>query len=304
MNRQRRESGELLILISAVGFGLSPMLAQLLLQQGLTPEAVALFRFLIPTLIILHCLRSRECLSAEYLRTVLIGAVAGCGMLAYFYCFVLLPATTVILIYYSYPLFAMLIGWFAFRQPMTRNRLIAAAMIMLAVMLMLEPAEAAGLSFWSVMLAFAAPVAFALLLNYFARPVEAIAPRSRMSGSLLGHMLILVPAYLISDQPFLLPESDSVLLLILAIGILAAALPQYLFARGCMSASMERIATFSSTEVVFALLFSALFLGTEIGRIEMIASGLILMAGFIRLEPDDSARLKQQPGDHSLIHEK
>lgn len=284
MRKSKQARGEWLILMSALGFGLSPMLAQLLLQQGLSPEAVALFRFLIPTLIVLPCLRSRECRSAEYRRTVVIGAIAGCGMLAYFYCFVLLPATTVILIYYSYPMFAMVIGWIAFQRPMTRNRVIASAMILLAVMLMLEP-SATQQPLWMLLLAFAAPLSFALLMNYFAKPVAALSPRGRMSGSLAGHMLVLVPAYLVSDQSFSLPASESVLGLILAIGTLAAALPQYLFARGCMATSIERIATLSSTEVVFALLFSMLFLGSGIERVEMIASGLILMAGFIRLEP-------------------
>mgnify|MGYP001231157717 CR=1 FL=1 len=191
--------GGLMVLGAAVGFGLSPMLAQLLLQQGFTPEVIALFRFAIPLLIMLPFLRRLNLSDAESLRTIAIGALMGCGMLIHLYSYDWLPAALVIQIYYTYPLFAMGLGWALFRQPATQNRLIAAGLIVIAVSIMLDPSDLGEQPLWVLPLSFMAPVSYALLLNYFAKPVRATNGRLRCRTS--------ASAY--SYYPLAGPDADS-----------------------------------------------------------------------------------------------
>ncbi|GGK72084.1 DMT family transporter [Amphritea balenae] len=284
--------GGLMVLGAAVGFGLSPMLAQLLLQQGFTPEVIALFRFAIPLLIMLPFLRRLNLSDAESLRTIAIGALMGCGMLIHLYSYDWLPAALVIQIYYTYPLFAMGLGWALFRQPATQNRLIAAGLIVIAVSIMLDPSDLGEQPLWVLPLSFMAPVSYALLLNYFAKPVRAMPSSQRMGACAVGHLLVLIPIILWQaqmqiaiDTPMqILPTSSEQTTLIIALGLLAATLPQYLFARGSLSTGIERLTTIGSLEIIFALFFGVVFLNNEIGRLDIIAAGLIVMAGLIRLE--------------------
>ena len=50
-------SGHLLIIIAAIGFGLNPMLAQVLMGDGLSAELVTLYRYFLPALVLVPWLR-------------------------------------------------------------------------------------------------------------------------------------------------------------------------------------------------------------------------------------------------------
>lgn len=279
--------GTMMLTGAAMGFGLSPMLAQILLQQGMSPEVVALYRFAIPALLVLPCMRVFKDQPAESMRTFALGAFAALGMLAFLHSFTWLPATTVILTYYTYPLFALAIGWALFGHGLTRNRLISAALILLAVLILQGPLSQQEFPIGVLCLGFVAPASYALLINYLSSPVRHLKTGERMSACLAGHLAVLVPLTCWQAPEIVLPQSEGQLWLILAIGLLASALPQYLFARGAVLAGMERTTMISTSEIVFALLFSVLLLNSEISRLEVIASTLILISGLIRLEPRD-----------------
>ena len=278
--------GNMMMVGAAIGFGSGPVLSQLLLLQEFSPETIALYRFAIPALLVLPWLASFRSYPAEYLRCIALGIFSALGMLAFLYSFSWLPATTVILTYYTYPLFAMLIGWAFFGHILTRNRLIAGALIMLAVAIMQKPEAAGHLSWQALLLCFMAPVSYALLINYVARPVQVLKVSERMSAMLAGHLIILVPLSFWQLPVIFIPQSSEQLWLILALGILSAALPQYLFARGTALTGMERSVMISTCEVVFALIFAAVLLQQDVSRLEVIASVLILVSGLIRPEPD------------------
>jgi len=284
---------------AALGFGLSPVLAQILLQQGMSPEVVALYRFAIPALLVLPYVRVFKDQPAESLRTFALGAFAAVGMLAFLYSFTWLPATTVILTYYTYPLFALAIGCAMFGHGLTRNRLISAALILLAVLIMQGPLSQQEIPIEVLCIGFVAPASYALLINYLSNPAQHLKTRERMSACLTGHLAVLVPLTIWQAPLIVLPHSEEQLWLILAIGLLASALPQYLFARGAVLAGMERTTMISTSEIVFALLFSMLLLNSEISRQEVIASALILISGLIRLEPRDDALLSNPKFSHS-----
>lgn len=272
---------------AAMGFALSPMLAQMLLQQGISPEVIALYRFAISALLVLPYIRVFREHFRESMRTFALGMIGACGMLAFLCSFTWLSATTVILTYYTYPLFALAFGWGLFGQALTRNRLIAAALILLAVLLMQGPLNGNDLPLWMICIGFVAPASYALLINYIANPVQPLKTEERMMTCLTGHLAVLVPLTLWQSPQIILPQSDVQLWLVLAIGILASAIPQYLFARGALLAGMERTTMISTSEIVFALLFSMVLLNSEVSRLELIASALILISGLIRLEPHD-----------------
>lgn len=289
---------QLLILGSAIGFGLAPTLVQILLQQEFGAETIALYRFGVPFIIFIPSLLSLRHNLDEALRTLLIGAISAIGMVVYYALFDLLPATTLILIYYTYPLFAIVIGCLFFAVPATRNRFITAALIVVSVLMTLDnPSVSTGIKWWLWLLAFIPPLSFALLLNYFSNPVKPLTSSGRMSASLLGHMLVLIPLIVFLQPDKILPTVSGNWLWIAALGMLSAAIPQYLFARGSVQVGLESTTSIGSTEVIFAMAFSALFFGEELTRTEYLAGILMVMASLICLEPIPEKQGKIRSGE-------
>ena len=100
--------------------------------------------------------------------------------------------------------------------------------------------------------------------------------------SLSGTLLVVIPLTLLSGPVNLLPLHSSGYVWILAIGLLSAALPQYLFARGAPLAGASSTASLSSLEVVVAMLMAVLILGQQPDRLQITAAMLIIIAQLIR----------------------
>ncbi|OEE59228.1 hypothetical protein A1OK_14390 [Enterovibrio norvegicus FF-454] len=278
--------GTVMMIGTAIGFGLNPLLSQLLFQQGFSPEVVALFRFGIPMLFVLPYLGAMKHNRSEYLRSMAVGACSGVGMLAFLESLHWVSPTSVIMIYYTYPLFAMLLGWLCFGQAITRNRMIAAGIIGLAVSLMQGSFGASNASVGQVLLCFVAPASYALVINYFSRPVRPLKVGERMSAAMAGHMIVIVPLVGMIQPTIVLPVTAEQSWLILGLGVFSAAIPQYLFVRGSLLIGGEKATMISTFEIVFALLFSVMLLGQSISYLELVACSLIVIAGLIRFEPE------------------
>ncbi|WP_083228136.1 DMT family transporter [Veronia pacifica] len=252
--------GGWMVLAAAFGFSSNPLLAQLLLSQGFSADSITLYRFAIPTLLMLFLIKKRPVLDIEFLRFVVVGGLSAVGMLAFMTSLIQLEPNTVILMYYAYPMFTILLGWLCFNRTMSRNRMIAAILIAIAVGIM-QDAQGVNASWLDILVCLVAPASYAVVINMFSLPEKSHGTAARMFAALLGNVMVLVPVTLFSQHAFSLPSTLEQLGLVLALGVLSAALPQYLFSRGAQLAEMEKTTMISSFEVVFALGLAWLFLG-------------------------------------------
>ncbi|WP_325894719.1 DMT family transporter [Grimontia sp. NTOU-MAR1] len=272
-----------MVLAAAFGFSSNPLLAQLLLSQGFSADSITLYRFTIPMLLMLLLMKKRPVLDGEFLRFTAVGGLSAIGMLAFITSLTKLEPNTVILTYYGYPMFAILLGWLCFHKTMSRNRMIAAMLIAIAVGIM-QDSQGFNASWLDFLVCLAAPAAFAVVINMFSLPEKNHDAATRMFAALLGNVVVLVPITLFSQQVFSLPSTLEQLGLVFALGVLSAALPQYLFSRGAQLADMEKTTMVSSCEVVFALGLAWFFLGDALSMNDIMAAMLILLAGLIRYE--------------------
>jgi drug/metabolite transporter (DMT)-like permease len=275
-------SGNLFIITAAIGFGLNPMLAQLLMGDGLSPQLVTLYRFLVPALVLMPWLRLKRTEYKEGLVMFGFGMANGVAMLAYFSALSQIPVTQAIFIYYSYPVISLLVGWGLYGKKPTTNHMISAGLIIIAASLVFQPQQLDARQWLPTLSCFLAPLVFALTIHYWSQPRKPLAPLQRMRCGLLGHMLVLVPLAIISQPAVWLPQSNVGYVWVIALAGLATSLPQLLFTIGAPKVGAEKTSIAGALELVVALIGGTIVLGNGLDHSQIVAMILILMAMQIR----------------------
>ena len=295
---QSSTRGSLMIVMASTGFGLVPMFAQIMMQGGFGADAITLYRIAIPFLLFIVWFNPRGLDVMETARSMLLGMFAGVGMILFMRALAQTSAATVILLYYCYPFFSIALGSLLFGQKLTRNSMSSALLILLAVSLTLNPDRIEPQDLPLILGSLLAPISFALMIQYFAHPIKPMATDKRMVTSLAGTLLIVLPITLLSGPVAVIPEHATGYLWILAIGIVSAALPQYLFVKGTPLAGADNTASLSSLEVVVAMAMGVLVLGQQLDRMQITTAALIVIAQLIRqdmISPTSEKSLTQQP---------
>ena len=274
-------SGSLFIITAAIGFGLNPMLAQLLRGDGLSPQLVTLYRFL-PALVLMPWLRLARIEYTEGLIMFAFGMANGVAMLCYFNALSQIPVAQAIFIYYSYPVISLLVGWGLYNKQPTTNHVISAGLIIIAASLVFQPQQLETRQWLPTLTCFLAPLVFALVIHYWSQPRKPLATLQRMRCGLLGHMVVLIPLAIISQPDSWLPQSNMGYLWIIAIAGLATSLPQFLFTLGAPKAGAEKTSIAGALELVVALICGTVVLGHGLTHSQIVAIILIFMAMQIR----------------------
>lgn len=272
-----RATGMAMVLAAAAGFGLCPLFAGLAMASGVSPEAATVARFAIPLALLLPWLRPRRSDAGEALRMAALGAANGIGVLLYFRALDAVPAATVVTIYYTYPVFAVAVGWALFgRRPAPRG-LVAVTLVVAGAALGLGPERLSAGAAGAAAGALAAPLAFALLIQYLAAPRCPMPLLTRVAACQLGTLAALLPLVL-RDGAALLPPSPSAAGALLALGLVTAGVPQILFTRGAPLAGAERTAIAGAAELVVAMAVAAPLLGDPPGPREAAAMAVMMVA--------------------------
>ncbi len=275
-------NGQYLVLMAAFFYGLNPFFAQLLFKEGFGAEMVSLYRFILPAVFFSFFLRTPRAHWNEALRTLVLGIASGISIFGYFHALNTLPAATAILIYYTYPVFSVFIGWIIFKRIPSQNALVSAALVAIAASLTVRPEILPADSLLSVAACFLAPLVVATQVQYLSNPKRRIPTMNRMAWMTIGHIIVLLPIAIWASPVQVLPVSFIGLLSILGIALLAAAIPQMLFMVGAPRSCADKNALTGTLELVIALLTGAVLLGEGIDRLEMTAMVLIVLALFIK----------------------
>ena len=279
--RKSVRAGTALLLGALVGSGVTPLFAQLLFAAGISPVATTLYRFILPAVLAAPFMRADRRQRPEALRMALLGMVNAMGVFFFFHALETIPASTAILIYYTYPALSVIVGWVVYRRVPSRNMLVGAALVVVAASLVVGPDSLHPEAMSDAALCFVAPLAYALMIQYIARPCRVLPPSRRIAFSLAGHVVVLLPMTLVV-APLTLPTTFPAVLAVLGLGVLSAALPQVLFNLGASRVGPERTAIFGAFELVVAMLTGAVLLGGPFGRLEITAMVLILIAMLLR----------------------
>ncbi len=275
-------AGPLMIFASACGFGLNPLFVQFLAQEGFDTLTTTFYRFAIPALICAGFLPIARIVWPEACRMLFLGMLNGIGAYFYFDALQTIPVSLAILIYYTYPVFCVAIGWVWRKRRPCRNASLAALLILIAVSLVATPDTLNGVPLSAILTCAIAPLVFAGHIQYLAKPVQNIPATKRVAWSCNGHLLILIPMLMLSPPEQLLPQNISGVYGLLGIAILAAIIPQFLFLSGLKRTAPEQVAIIGASELIIAMLTGTWFMQQTLGQAEITAMLLICIALMIR----------------------
>jgi len=288
VNNEQASNGQYLVLIAAFFFGLNPFFGQLLFQDGLGAEVVSVYRFIIPAVLFAFFLPTRKENRAEARRTLLLGIMSGIGIYSFFHALQVLPPASVILIYYTYPVFSVLIGWAIYKRTPSQNTLISAALIAIAASLTVRPATIPSHLLPYLASCFLAPIVVAAQVQYLSKPQKVIPTTNRMAWISIGHIIVLLPIAGWTAPAQIFPASPMGWAALIGITVFAAAIPQIFFLLGAPKTHADRTALLGSLELLVALLAGAVLLAQQLNQFEITAMLLMVLALFIK-------QVKEQP---------
>lgn len=292
--RRGASAGLLLALGAAVSFGMSGIFARGLIDAGWSPGAavtvrmwVAAIVLLVPTLL---ALRGKWGVVRRHAGMILVYGLLAVTMaqLCYFQAVAVMDVGIALLIEYTAPIAVVFWLWIRRGEKPTRRSLLGAAVAFIGLVLMLDILTGATVNLGGILFALGAMVGAATYFVLSGKGDTGLPPIALAGLGLLIGALGLTIAAIAGVLPFEWTTADveySIVTVpwfvpVLAMGVVATALAYIL---GIVSTRMlgSRLSSFVAlSEVVAAMVFSALMLGQVPGPVQALGGALVL-AGVI-----------------------
>ncbi|WP_170604909.1 DMT family transporter [Ruegeria arenilitoris] len=266
------------VLFASICFGLVPYFSRGLTEQGVAPYAVAFYRYVVAATLLLPALFSQKESWREIAWGLSAGAVMGLGWIGYVKALETLPASTVGVLYMTYPVFTLAIAWALFADAPTRRSLLASSLIVLAAVIAGSPASIPIQLLPTLLIALAAPLGFGFGICVLVHRLSRITPLARMAAVSLGAVLGLAPLVLTADAAELLPQDRSDWLLIVGIGLVTALVPQLIYTVCAPVIGASQSAVVGSIELPTMFAVGFLAFGEAITAPQAIACAIVMGA--------------------------
>ena len=140
--------GILMVVVSAVGYGLQPILGKLAYSEGVTPSALTFGRFVAAALFFeIHYLflpRGEHVKRRELLTAAGIGCVFAGAAFCYFISLQYLTPVVFSFLYYTYPAMTLLVGFIFFGEKVSGRFMAGAGVVLLGTPFLLGGGEASA----------------------------------------------------------------------------------------------------------------------------------------------------------------
>jgi drug/metabolite transporter (DMT)-like permease len=253
-------------------------LARWAYSGGLTAEAALLYRFLVPALVLSPFVFRRGLDRNTAVKAVLLGMFVGLGTMTYFRSIARVPVATAALIYFTHPLFTILLAWLLFKVPLTRKSLLVAGVVVAACGVIVAPDGLSVGQIQALALSFVMPLSFATLMLGFEKWLPALPLWPRTTFILWGQVVIIVPVLLWLPAQTVVPMTDWGWLGVIGLATVSSLLPQVLMAAGIPLTGATRASILGTAELLTSLLAGWILLAEPVQWREMVGAVLICSA--------------------------
>jgi drug/metabolite transporter (DMT)-like permease len=277
--REDRIPGTFLVLLSTLAYGTLPILAKVAYARGVRPAPLLAWRFALAAVLFGWLARGAARLPfRRRLRLWGLGAIFLGNALAYFKALETVPASTLALIIYTYPVIVTLLSAMVGLDPLTVRGLAAAVL------------AAAGCAFTAGAIGGLGPGVLLALLSAFVYATYIILG-SRFAADVpapvaAGHLAQVCAVFCLIWAPraggLLLPPDPVAWAAVLAITLVCTVVALYTLLAGLARVGPARTAVVSSFEVVVTMALAVAFLGERLGFRQWFGATLILGAVVLR----------------------
>ena len=282
MSRRERE-GFIWILLASAGFSIMPTLVKITYQHStFEPIDIAIWRFLIaaPVMwtVVLYRRRSVAALpksDAPVIPALLIGIIISAAVLAAFFALERLPASTYIVLLYTYPAMVVLLSAL-FGERIGYRAWLALTMALTGVFLTVPDFFGVEVGDWfgvALVLANAAIIAIYYMLSK--RALNGVVDLSGSSAwMMLGTLLVLL--LLIPLRGLQMPQNQQTLATLIAIAALGTVLPVFAVNIAIQQIGAARASLISTVEPPLSMIVSMVVLGEAIFALQWLGAALIV----------------------------
>ncbi|UWR13127.1 DMT family transporter [Sulfitobacter mediterraneus] len=266
------------VLFASVCFGIVPYFSRNLTDQGLAAHSVAFYRYVITAVILLPAFLSQLKAWRELVWGLCAGAGMGLGWIGYVRAVETIPASTVGVLYMTYPVFTVVIAWAIFGDPPSRRALLASGLIFLAAVIAGNPAAVPSQDLPTLILSLAAPLGFGFGICVLVHRLSRIPPLARIASVSLGSVLALSPLVATSTAAEILPTDANTWIMILGIAVVSALVPQLIYTVSSPIIGASRTAVIGSVELPTMFLVGMFAFGETLTIAQLSACALVITA--------------------------
>lgn len=276
------------IIAASVGFGLVPYFARGLTAEGMAPHAVAFFRYAFAATVLLPFVWRARAQWTSLVWGLIAGFGMGIGWIGYVRAVEIAPVSTVGVLYMTYPVFTLVIGWLMFGDAPGRRAILASLMIVSAAALATTPGAITTAQLPALILSLAAPLGFGFGINVLVHKLIVLKPVARIASVSLGSVLGLVPLMMATPAAALFPVSAGGWWLVAGIAFGSALVPQLLYTVAAPVIGTARTAIAGSFELPTMFLVGWFAFAEPVGGAQWIACAIVISA--IAMTPGKSIR--------------
>lgn len=266
------------IALSCIGFGLVPFFVKEMTALGIAAPVIAFYRYSLVALLLGPLLSFRKTDRSATCWGILAGVGASIGWIGYINVLNYVPVSTAGVIYMTYPLFTMVLGFLWFKSPVSRRSIIAGFMILVAAAIALTPSTGSEVAYFAIAAAFCAPISFAFSIVILTDKLHVLRPLSRVPALATGGTLGLLPLVLSYDTSQIFPPNLQDYWLIAGLALVTALVPQFLYARFGPIIGSSKTSIAGSTELPTMFVIGWLAFGETITPVQFLAGGLVIAA--------------------------
>ncbi|MEO0371739.1 MAG: DMT family transporter, partial [Pseudomonadota bacterium] len=247
-----------------------------LTDNGMAPHAVAFYRFTLAAVLLspffLRNLRHWR----EILWGLATGIAMGVGWIGFVTALKTAPASTLSVLYMTYPIFTVLMSWMLFSDRPTTKAVIACVMILLAAFIAAGPGAVAPEHIPALLLSLVAPIGFGFSICVLVHRLARLEPLARITSVSVGAVLGLGPLMLASAPAEVIPQDRETWVLIVMIASVSALVPQLIYTICSPIIGASRSAVFGSIELPTMLAVAVFAFGEALTWQQIVGCVLIL----------------------------
>jgi len=280
-DRRQRYRGLAAVLAGAVGFGAAPVVVSRVLAAGVPPESVSVLRMGCVALFFSPVARGIAAWRREAMWCGLGGALGAVGYTMFTRALATGAVSAATVVYYTFPLFAILFGAAARRRPVRLREVLLGAMIVAGVVLSVGSGGIDATQRTAVLLAFAAPVAWAAFIVILSGPAAAMPSTHKLFSGCVGGFVAGIPIVIATNGVELMPATGEALAWVALMALFCLTIPALLFNHGASIVGETVTSVVGGVEFVIAAGLGWMLLGEPVGAGQIAGAGLILTAALV-----------------------